>query len=195
MRRVERRRRLLCSHLEGFFEDLVLDILRFHELNETQINNLPLRLRIVQLWRHLDLVEKANDQKKWAVIQSVRNSTVADETLKCEIGMFDLEIHIKDFANPGSKEVEKLFHNAGIDDIWNFVEARGSGSKILKTSLDSLVHRRNQIAHGDAGATATPNDVKQLIIDMRRLTKVFDLVIADYLSACSTGSYPWDILV
>src|SRR6185503_7650306 len=39
---------LLCSHMEGFFEDLVEDVLAFHEANETIIASLPVALRVRQ---------------------------------------------------------------------------------------------------------------------------------------------------
>jgi hypothetical protein len=185
---------LLCSHMEGFFEDLVQDILQFHELNGTEIVNLPLRVRIIQIWKHLELADSATDEKKWAGIQAIRSSNVANESLRCEVGTFNIDIHIRGFTTPGSKEVEKLLRSVGIDDVWDLVEKKNSGSRILKHSLDALVYRRHPIAHGNADAKATPDDVKQYLRDMRKLAKLFDDVIAESLLPCCVKGDPWSLI-
>ena len=132
---------LLCSHMEGFFEDLIENIMRFHSMNTTLTSCLPMRLRIKQIWKYLDAVNAASDDKKWEAIQMVRSSPIANMRGRCKADTLSFDLHVKGFSTPGSKDVERLFHSIGIDDIWSLIEAKRPGSAIYRRSLDALVHR------------------------------------------------------
>ena len=185
---------LLSSHMEGFFEDLVKDALQFHELNKTKISLLPLRLRLLQLRKALDLVDRGADERSWQNVTLIRESLFSDESKFCAIGAIDLECHTAGFANPGSNEVKDLLYSVGIPDIWTIILARKPGNVVLRGSLDALVSRRNPIAHGDAGAKATVKDVIGYLKDMRRLVTEFDEVTSEQLSKISGLPDPWAIL-
>lgn len=185
---------LLCSHMEGFFEDLTADILQFHESNRTPLKAMPLRLRVAQVWRYVHLPEGASDERKWSALQAVRTSNVVDETANCASGMLDAELHTKGFAVPGSSEVEGLLKSVGVPNVWTAIDGE------LKTRhawgpLDALVYRRHPIAHGEQGAKATPDDVSQYIVEMQKLAAAFDVVVARCLEYGFAVADPWSLLV
>jgi RiboL-PSP-HEPN len=171
---------LLCSHVENFFETLITDILVFHELNETPISKLPEKLKVSQVLKVSDSLNSSYPGDKWKLIQIVRSNKFADDAEKCNLGDFDQDIQIKGFASPGSKEVELLFSNVGINKVWEIIEKKSSSSR-LKLALNGFVNRRHNIAHGNAGDKPTPDDIKSTIVDMDNLLKIFNLIVVEYL--------------
>lgn len=86
---------LLCSHMEGYFEDLIDSVIVFHELNKTLVRDLPVQLKVTQIWGSVGLTEGLNDSKKWDIIQAIRNQCLTDEALNCNSGFLDSDLHIK----------------------------------------------------------------------------------------------------
>lgn len=99
----------------------------------------------------------------------------------------------KGFAVPGSKEVEKLFRTIGVGDVWSLIEQKQPRSRHLKQELDAVVKRRHPIAHGDAGATVTPEDVRQYVNSMKRLALLFDVIIVGFIADSLMVKEPWEL--
>ncbi len=184
---------LLCAHMEGFFEQLINDVLAFHELNGTRIGSMPLRLRITQVWHYLALNQASIDEKKWSALQKIKTSKMIDERITCTPGTLDVELHTKGFANPGSNEVESLFATVGLFMVWEWVD-KDLNTRRSYDALDALVARRHPIAHGDQGAKATPQDVLRYIIEMKRLTAAFDRIVGRWLTDTFAVADPWSLL-
>ena len=172
---------LLCSHMEGFFERLVEDILRFHELNATSIVQLSIDLRVVQVWSRSKIVDSTNTQDRWKFIRQVHTNRFVSDGQVCTAGMFDLELHTKGFASPGSSEVGKLFCSVGVNNIWQTVQQE-TGSSTLMKSLNGLVNRRNNIAHGSLSDKPTLSDIKVSVQDMCKLVIVFNFIVFKHLA-------------
>ncbi len=183
---------LLCSHVEGFFESLVENVLRFHEMNCTSIGSLPVRMRLLHFNKNILELNNGAEPKKWKSVLEIRNNPLADESKACGVGMLNLDNLIRGFALPGSKEVDRLMKGIGISNVWTLIEAK-TDSKILKGSLDSLVNRRHPIAHGDSSAKATPKDIRQLLEDMKLLAQTFDFVVTEQVATNYFNLDPWNI--
>jgi hypothetical protein len=178
---------LLCSHVENFFESLIIDILAFHEFNQTSIGKLPERLRVTQILRSTDLLDKPYSGDKWKLIDKIRGSKFMNDHEKCTSGDFDSELCVKGFASPSSKEVENLFRSVGIENIW------GSNAMKLKNSINAFVARRNGIAHGSSSDKPTPSDIKGFVKDICKLVKHFNEIVAKYLIGEFSPSHLWGI--
>jgi RiboL-PSP-HEPN len=172
---------LLCSHMESFFENLVVDILQFHEFNQTSVEKLPSQLRVAQIWKDLSTLASASSDTKLTCILAMKNSLLVDNSQRCVEGIFDPDLNTKGFASPGSKEVEKLFTSVGIEKVWDVVKAK-TGNETLKNSLNSFVSRRHNIAHGNSGDRPTISDVTSKVKDMCCLVRIFDEVVFEYLT-------------
>jgi RiboL-PSP-HEPN len=181
---------LLCSHVENFFEALITDILVFHEFNETPIDKLPEKLKVSQVLKIADSLSFSYPGDKWKLIQTVRDNKFANNAEKCSSGDFDQDIQIKGFASPGSKEVEILFSNVGINKIWEIIENKSSSGR-LKFALNGFVNRRHNIAHGNAGDKPTPEDIEANVMDMDSLVNIFNLIVVEHLLKNFESRYIW----
>lgn len=182
---------LLCSHVENFFETLIIDILVFHESNETPIHRLPEKLKVSQVLKTSEALNSSYPGDKWKLIQIVRGNKFSNDSEKCCLGDFDQDIQTKGFASPGSKEVELLFSNVGINKVWEIIESKFSSSK-LKLALNSFVNRRHNIAHGNAGDKPTPEDIEANFRDMNRLVNIFNFIVVEYVLKNFKPHYMWD---
>jgi hypothetical protein len=181
---------LLCSHMESFFENLIIDILQFHESNQTSVSSLPNQLRVTQLWKDSSTVASADFDKKLDFILAIQRSLFADDSQFCIAGGFNSDLNTRGFASPGSKEVEKLFNTVGIGRIWDLVQQK-SGNEILKKSLNAFVSRRHNIAHGNSSDRPTINDVKSKVQDMCHLVRIFNEIAFEYLTNTFAAQNLW----
>jgi hypothetical protein len=188
---------LLCSHMEGYFEDLSRDILDFHERNQTPLKNLPISLRVGETLRmsakeFADKICSKEPKRRWELLCTVPCSRFISDDVRCETGMFDPDLHVKGFATPGSKETESLLEYFGFNDLWDEV-LRRHGNSGLKISLDAIVSRRLPIAHGDSSAKATKEDVCGYVENMDRLAQVVEKFVAESLSRNYSNQTSWAV--
>ncbi len=182
---------LLCSHIESFFEDLVIDILTFHEYNQTSMSMLPDRLKVIQTLRK-PITDNLGSDKKWKIIENISRSPFADTNNKCYQGIFDLNLHLKGFASPGSDNIEYLFNGIGINDIWKIVENRTNITR-LKKNLDDFVNRRNNITHGSAADKPKMENVHNYVCDICAIVIIFNATVTEYLVNNFNVQPPWVI--
>jgi hypothetical protein len=88
----------------------------------------------------------------------------------------EASLHIDGFSNPGSNEIETLFRTVGISDIWASFRVVEPDQLIFQ-SVNAIVHRRNQIAHGNADATITLSDANLYVQRAERIAEVFEQLI------------------
>jgi hypothetical protein len=181
---------LLCSHIESFFEDAIVDILDFHQRNQTPMKMLSPKLKFIQTMRK-PISEKLSYDKRWKILEEISKSNFVNDNNHCQPGIFNTELHLKGFASPGSEAVENLFDGIGISKVWDRIENQ-FGSATLKRSLDGFVARRNNITHGASSDKPTLSDVKIYIRDMCTIVRMFELVITDYLTNDFNVSSPWE---
>jgi RiboL-PSP-HEPN len=182
---------LLCSHIESFFEDSIVDILTFHEYNNTPMNNLPDRLKVVQTLRK-PLTDSLGSDKKWKIIEGISQSPFTGIGNKCCQGIFDASLHLKGFASPGSENVNDLFKDVGIDNIWELVENKVNTNR-FKKNLNNFVNRRNNITHGSAADKPTIENVREYVKDLCAIAVVFNDILTEYLKNNFNIENPWSI--
>jgi hypothetical protein len=180
---------LLCSHVESFFEGLIVDILSFHENNQTPVNILPTPLKVTQILSK-PLLDSLSHEKKWKILEEISQNLLTDENQKCKQGIFQEKLHLNGFASPGSSNVENLFKGIGISSIWNIVEQK-AGNENSKIRLNVFVGRRNNITHGSSDDKPTIGDVRNYICDMCLVVKIFNSIVTEYLSNNFNVEDPW----
>lgn len=109
------------------------------------------------------------------------------------VGCMEAALHIDGFSNPGSTEIEQLFKTVGIVDIWTRFKTI-EGDQLIFQSVNAIVHRRNQIAHGDADATITLADAELYVKRAERIAEVFEDLISDEINFRLTYSDCWTTL-
>ncbi len=180
---------LLCSHIESFFEDLIVDIIDFHELSHTSISKLPVKLKSIQTLRK-PIIDSFSLEKKWKILKNISQSSFLNDDGVCDEGIFDADLHLKGFASPGSESVESLFDGVGMAKIWSLVEAKDS-SVNLRRSLDAFINRRNNITHGASSDKPTIEDIKSYVRDICDIVRIFNSIVTEYLITDFSIKDPW----
>jgi hypothetical protein len=105
----------------------------------------------------------------------------------------DADIHIHGFSNPGTKEIEYLFNSVGIRNIWTLFK-QFEPDQVLFNSIDAIVNRRNQIAHGKAEATITLSDARTYVERTERVGTVFEKIVTSEINQRLTITDCWEKL-
>ena len=104
-----------------------------------------------------------------------------------------MELHTKGFANPGTTEIESLFKTIGITQVWDEF-ARLEPDMLVKSSVDAIVNRRNQIAHGNLESTVTRADVETYLTRAQRLAEIMDQLVDLHICSRLSISNVWTLL-
>jgi hypothetical protein len=91
-------------------------------------------------------------------------------------GCMESELHTDGFSNPGTGEIEELFKTVGMANVWVLFKAV-EPDQLIAQSVNAIVHRRNQIAHGKADATITLADAKIYVERAERIAEVFEQLV------------------
>lgn len=183
---------LLCAHLEGFLEDLVIEALDTMARLHTPVSRLPTVLRALHVEEHLKAIEQLKDRNArapkiermfiseaslWAA-GSHLTSTMLRPTTVC-----------KEMSNPGSREVRSFLSILDVD-IDQFL--RDEGSVDLLGRINGLVASRNAIAHGDLSTIATFGDVDAYSELVERLANSIEAATASTIQRiCELNKLPW----
>lgn len=167
---------LLCSHIEGYFEDLVGDALDTYVKVAADIDDIPKEILAYQIIGRPERWNNCGVLKRWEIVQEcIRHPLVCKERSGLA-AVIKSEIHTAGFANPGSTEIEDLFKTIGINKVWDQFTKIESDRLIMDT-VNIIVHRRNQIAHGQMESTVARDDVEAYVTKSRRLAEVMDSVV------------------
>lgn len=167
---------LLCSHLEGFFEDLISDLVEVYDSLAEQVAILPEELRAHQVLGQPAKWDNKEPAKRWVVVQEWAAHPLVNEAAAKPPKCLEASLHVSGFSNPGTGEIEDLFKTVGIPEVWK-VFRELEPDQIFEKSIDAIVNRRNQIAHGKADATITLADAHGYLRRAERVAEVFDLIV------------------
>jgi RiboL-PSP-HEPN len=183
---------LLCSHLEGFFEDLIEEALHAFDLHAPKVSAIPLVIRQRQVTHALRLAERSDAERHWrGLLDCVAHPLLRDDD-PCSPGArkIDPDLHIRGFANPGTSEIDHLMASIGLSDSWTFVAAE-LGNKRGANTVNAVVNRRNQIAHGNLESSVSRPDVEDYVNVLEQVCGQFDIVVGRHLCSHMGGPDPW----
>lgn len=115
---------LLCSHIEGYFEDLVSDLIAAYDHLASHVALLPDELRAQQVTGGSSKWELKDPHKRWQTVQAWSVHPLIQSDAEKPVGWMEASLHIDGFSNPGSNEIESLFRTVGISDIWALFSGR-----------------------------------------------------------------------
>lgn len=166
---------LLCSHLQGFLEDLVSDLISAYNCLANSPQLLPRELVVHQVVGELGKLSNTDIFKQFeSLCEFVNHPLISAEP--CKLSMKASFITEK-FGNPGTKNIESLFKSVGVRDVWGKL-FEIEKNRLLRDSLDSLVARRNEIAHGNYSANATKADLDRYVVNAKKLAEIFNSIIS-----------------
>lgn len=185
---------LLSAHLEGFLEDLVTEALDALVRLGASVEQLPVLLRAVHAEEHLRPLEPVKDRNSRAakierLFAQEGDLWTAGSVLQAS--MMRSSAVCREMANPGSKEIRQFLEFVGVD-IGQHLQA--AGQQALLSQTNSLVAKRNAIAHGETSAAATPTDIDdyvRLLVDLGR--EVDQAVALAVQNTCAAATTPWPV--
>ena len=183
---------LLSAHLEGYVEDVTVEALDCLLSLTACVDNLPLLLRSVHAEDHLLALEQVRDRNVRA--SQIRDLIASEMDLwskgnRLRVGMLRSRAVCKQMNNPGSREIRKFLELLGIDIRGWLVQTQ---EQDLLGRTDSLVARRNAIAHGEVSASVTHLDVESFLQTIEALAQAIDAAMADaVMHICQSTSRPW----
>jgi hypothetical protein len=183
---------LLSAHLEGYVEDLATVALDEMVRHSLPVERVPLILRALHVEHHLVALEPMRDRNARAPrIETLfaRESQLWNTGRTLDNSMLDARVVCAEMTNPGSGEIASFFKLFGID-LKDALIRRGADD--LLGRINGLIARRNEIAHGELQAKATPNDVDTYLQLTEQLATLMDEVMSEGLqAACSLATRPW----
>ena len=81
----------------------------------------------------------------------------------------------------------------GVSECWTVV-AKTLGSRHGADTIDAVVNRRNQIAHGNLESSVSRPDVEEYIAVLERVCGEFDAVVGQHLASSTGNPDPWGAL-
>jgi hypothetical protein len=184
---------LLCSHLEGFFEDLIADLISAYDHLLTDLAQMPEELRAAQVMGASSKWDQKDPVKRWQTVTTWAAHPLIQLGPQLPPRCMDPDIHINGFANPGTNEIEELFKTVGVSKVWDYF-AKHESDRFIKDAVNVIVNRRNQIAHGKLDASITLADATVYMSRARRVSTVFDIVITEHINARLSINTCWESL-
>ncbi len=183
---------LLTAHVEGYLEDLVTEALdRFVE-NAAPVERLPLLLRALHAEHHLKQIAPISDRNVRA--PRIERMFAAEAPMwmtgaVAQARMIQARLVCAEMTNPGSREIGTFLELIGVR-IGDYLVRIGANASL--SQIDGLVHRRNQIAHGEANVTGAFGDVDTYLGIVSALAHHIDSAVAEIVqSICGLGAAPW----
>lgn len=106
-------------------------------------------------------------------------------------GTLDHERLLTWMKTPKSEMVRRLYRLWGIEDIFREITRTPATRVRLTLKLDELVTKRNNIAHGDWHADATPRDITEYRQRVQEFCSRADRRLARQLSKSLAVTCPW----
>lgn len=172
---------LLSSHIEGFFEELVEDVINAIDQGIQTPGAMPKEIRIRQVLGEPSRWQIEDQSRRWDFIRSAAESPLFGDTATHVAGLLDPGLHTDRFSNPGTTEILSLFKSIGILNCWeqfHAIEQR----KTYKNEIDAIVSRRNQVAHGDMNSIITDLDIEAYMKNFRHTATIFSQMTQNHIA-------------
>lgn len=169
---------MLCSHVEGYMEDILEEFIGSIRESGVDCKRIPTILKVMLCKPGLKSLNNS-DQNVLArrIPDFIKNYEAiwwSEEKMDSE--RFP-EFIRRDWqiGNPWPDVILTYLEKIGIGDFWD------DSNRTLKGDLQTLVDKRNLIAHGHFEATATRDDVNRYVESAKKLVDFLDVRIERHL--------------
>ena len=176
---------LLCSHVEGYVDELIQIILERIVLRNMDKSKLPssfffylsrdIILEIQQAIEPGKIVEKI-----WKLLERDKEIWLQQKNFSTSLNG---EIFLSNFSTPGSNQIYKLMKRFGYNNFKREMHSVLTSETVIVTNmLDQVVQQRNKIAHGDSVATSTYQDLDNMIDLVQKFCRVTDQLVGAWFA-------------
>lgn len=164
---------LLSSHFEAFFEEIVSEYIDFLNSSKLEAPKIPKSVKATQVDSELKVIAETTDWTKR--VNRIENLFSFNHALwtKLHVPILKSDLITKDFNNPGSKQIERLFSYLDINSFFKkigLLYKKLELEQIFEQTVNSFVSIRNKISHGE------PTDCRQTKDDILRYINFFTAI-------------------
>ena len=176
---------LLCSHIEGYVEDLgELAIARI-EARQLAKKKMTAAFKYYLSRDIIRDIQGMNDPIKIAT--RVEDLLVRDGHIWGQqrnfTGPLSPDAFCSDFATPRHKRIKRFFNRFGYskfeEELSHYLHRDYMASKNM---VNQVVEQRNGIAHGDFSIVGAPSDLKDMIRFIKLYCRATDIVVGNWFS-------------
>lgn len=174
---------LMVASLEQYLKDALQECVEIIAIKARVTTHQALEARFVQhndsnFFHYLANERRFDKATKLAEIKRVSKLVAADH--------FVVESFNRTRSNPGPKTVKDLLNDYGIQDPFGVIEGhlplhykKPFPQGFAAASLEALITRRNEVAHGAYGLTISRVDLEEAIAFLKGFVKALDNTLRD----------------
>lgn len=184
---------LLCSHFEGFLEDIFEEYVQALCNSAVKVDLIPPKLRVTQVEAKLDEASKAGSrQERSERLQEAFElaSPLWELGRAIQPGNLDATQVTKKFSNPGFDEVLWLFDFLGLKKKVGAISWQKASKKSVRKNINKMVKTRNRIAHGEIDVGIRKADVTRYRKYVTGFGKAIDRILSNTFKK-NVGVRPW----
>ena len=176
---------LLCSHIEGYVEDLGTLAIAQIEARQLDKTKMSAAFKYHLSRDMISDIQAMNDPGKIAL--KIDELLSRDGHIWSQQAKFDSplspEVFCSDFATPRHKRIKNFFNRFGYsefeDELARYLHREYIASKNM---VNQVVEQRNSISHGDFSIGGAPSDLKDMIKFIKLYCRATDTVVAKWFS-------------
>jgi hypothetical protein len=181
---------LLSSHLERYLRSLNEEAVAIINASPITGATLPAELRLQHSQVPIDeLAATQWDRRADKLTQLVTTDGWLWGTTPKEV--LEHDRLLRWMKSPSPERAKRMFRIWGIPDIFGVVTREPHTKLRMELKLKELVDKRNDIAHGNAGAEATYQDVATYLSVVKEFCSRADRALARVLKRYNAGGRPW----
>jgi hypothetical protein len=182
---------LLASHFERFVYSLIGEAAETVVNREIPARRLPEELRLQHSRGVIDRIAMTQWDRR---AQGLRSYSLENWQLwsdDASITALDAEALLEWMKTPSCKALRRVFRMWGVHDVFMAITRKPVNRRRLLLSLDELVSKRNNIAHGDLTVEASYSDISRYQAVVKTFCKRSDNRLGYVLSRITDGPRPW----
>lgn len=183
---------ILSSHLEGYIDSVNLEAASVVNTAGILAAELSDALRLLHSKPAVDAITSTSwEGQPRAKLLADFVSTEAWLWGGVGAGTLDPDRLLMWMKSPSPKALMRYFRYWGIEDIFGRITRAAHTRDDLWRRLKELVDKRNSIAHGDLGTSATPEDIRAYLRAVETFARRTDAAMARQLSTLCDTAAPW----
>lgn len=181
---------LLSSHLERYLRNLNEEAVSVINAATVDGLSLPASLRLQHSKAPIDELANAQWDNRAALLSRLvaTDGWLWGSSPKTDI---DHDRLLRWMKSPSPDRARRFFKLWNITDIFAIITRQSHTRQRMWLKLKELVEKRNDIAHGNAGAEATYQDVRGYLAVVRTFCERADGALSRALAQLCDGNRPW----
>lgn len=184
---------LLCSHFEGFLEDIFEEYVRALCNSGVDVSQIPPKLRVAHVEKKLSEASKAGSrQEKSERLREAFElaSPLWEPGRAVQPGDLDGRQVTGRFSNPDFDQILWLFSFLDLREKVKAISWQRASKKSVRTNINEMVETRNGIAHGAINTGIRKADVTRYRKYVTGFGKAIDQILLNTFRK-TVGSRPW----